>query len=86
MRFRLISRSGSSSTPSTATSRGTEKPAVRPASARYVRVRGLRRNTGYGISLFRSSDMLEAADNLEFERAAYLRDQIREIKRKRGKR
>ena len=31
-------------------------------------------------------DMLEAADNLEFERAAYLRDQIREIKRKRGKR
>ena len=30
-------------------------------------------------------DMLEAADNLEFERAAYLRDQIREIKRKRGK-
>ena len=34
---------------------GTEKPAVRPASARYVRVRGLRRNTGYGISLFRIS-------------------------------
>ena len=31
-------------------------------------------------------DMLEAADNLEFERAAYLRDQIREIKRKRGRR
>ena len=30
-------------------------------------------------------DMLEAADNLEFERAAYLRDQIREIKRKRGR-
>ena len=27
-------------------------------------------------------DMLEAADNLEFERAAYLRDQIKELKRK----
>ena len=30
-------------------------------------------------------DMLEAADNLEFERAAYLRDQIRELKGKRGR-
>jgi protein-arginine kinase activator protein McsA len=29
--------------------------------------------------------MLEAADNLEFERAAYLRDQIRELKGKRGR-
>lgn len=27
-------------------------------------------------------DMLEAADNLEFERAAYLRDQIKELKKK----
>ena len=26
-------------------------------------------------------DMLEAADNLEFERAAYLRDQIKELKK-----
>ena len=26
-------------------------------------------------------DMLEAADNLEFERAAYLRDQIRQLKK-----
>ena len=29
-------------------------------------------------------DMLEAADNLEFERAAYLRDQIRELKGRRS--
>ena len=29
-------------------------------------------------------DMLEAADNLEFERAAYLRDQIKEIKQSQG--
>ena len=29
-------------------------------------------------------DMLEAADNLEFERAAYLRDQIKELKRGMG--
>ena len=28
-----------------------------------------------------TKDMLEAADNLEFERAAYLRDQIKELKR-----
>ena len=27
-------------------------------------------------------DMLAAADNLEFERAAYLRDQIKELKAK----
>ena len=27
-------------------------------------------------------DMLEAADNLEFERAAYLRDQIKELKKR----
>ena len=27
-------------------------------------------------------DMLEAADNLEFERAAYLRDQIKKLKSK----
>ena len=27
-----------------------------------------------------TKDMLEAADNLEFERAAYLRDQIKELK------
>ncbi len=31
-------------------------------------------------------DMLQAADNLEFERAAYLRDQIKELKKKKGKR
>ena len=30
-------------------------------------------------------DMLEAADNLEFERAAYLRDQIRELRGKKGR-
>ena len=29
-----------------------------------------------------TKDMLEAADNLEFERAAYLRDQIKELKKK----
>ena len=29
-------------------------------------------------------DMLEAADNLEFERAAYLRDQIKQLKRNGG--
>ena len=28
-------------------------------------------------------EMLEAADNLEFERAAYLRDQIKELKKAR---
>ena len=28
-------------------------------------------------------DMLEASDNLEFERAAYLRDQIKELKKSR---
>ena len=28
-----------------------------------------------------TKDMLEAADNLEFERAAYLRDQIKELKK-----
>ena len=27
-----------------------------------------------------TKDMLQAADNLEFERAAYLRDQIKELK------
>ena len=29
-----------------------------------------------------TKDMLEAADNLEFERAAYLRDQIKELKKR----
>ena len=29
-------------------------------------------------------EMLEAADNLEFERAAYLRDQIKELKKSGG--
>ena len=29
-----------------------------------------------------TKDMLEAADNLEFERTAYLRDQIKELKKK----
>ena len=29
-----------------------------------------------------TKDMLAAADNLEFERAAYLRDQIKELKKK----
>ena len=31
---------------------GTEEVALKPIEARYVRVRGLKRNTGYGISLF----------------------------------
>ena len=31
---------------------GTEEVALKPVEARYVRVRGLKRNTGYGISLF----------------------------------
>ena len=29
-----------------------------------------------------TKDMLEAADKLEFERAAYLRDKIKELKKK----
>ena len=29
-----------------------------------------------------TNEMLEAADNLEFERAAYLRDQIKELKKR----
>ena len=28
-----------------------------------------------------TKDMLEAADNLEFERAAYLRDEIKKLKK-----
>ena len=31
---------------------GTEEVSLKPVEARYVRVRGLKRNTGYGISLF----------------------------------
>ena len=31
---------------------GTEKVDLKPSAARKLRVKGLRRNTGYGISLF----------------------------------
>lgn len=31
---------------------GTEKVDMNPSAARKLRVKGLRRNTGYGISLF----------------------------------